>query len=376
MSKRAVAAARLIAAVVILAGMCAWGVSALAQDDGSAPPHTVIAQGLAIAPEPPAIWRVRSVDPLAADEAESTTLDFSFAYGLTGGTVIRNDVTFKRARIEPGEAYFFSGGDPYTWYRYGNDPTTVLMIEFAPATDEEQPEGVLYASEPIDSFPSNVLDYELYHGQLGARGETTIRNYLGPALLFILEGSAIVTPTDGEAVGLEANGGLILDVGAQMTAGNEGVTYLIAGFQDQVLDPDELAAQEEAAGTPEPAGTPEAAEGTPAASPAADATPDAPLAPSADEDRDGLLNGDEPREGTDPRNPDTDGDGLTDGEEVQRHETDPLNADTDGDGLNDGYEINTTQTDPLEADTDSDGASDGDEWFIYGTDPTDEEDAP
>src|SRR5687767_13204009 len=120
MSTRAVASARLIAAVAILAGLSAWGWSALAQERSS-PPHKIIAQGLAIAPESPASWRVRSLDPLPAEEAESTTLDFSFAYGLVGATVIRNDVTFKRARIEEGEAYFFSGGDAYTRYRYGND---------------------------------------------------------------------------------------------------------------------------------------------------------------------------------------------------------------------------------------------------------------
>ncbi|MDK7272544.1 hypothetical protein, partial [Actinotignum schaalii] len=70
--------------------------------------------------------------------------------------------------------------------------------------------------------------------------------------------------------------------------------------------------------------------------------------------------------GTDPKNPDTDGDGLTDGEEAgtdidengkpARNEdgtpkvddskatkTDPKNPDTDGDGINDGDEVNGTK---------------------------------
>jgi len=37
--------------------------------------------------------------------------------------------------------------------------------------------------------------------------------------------------------------------------------------------------------------------------------------------------------------PDTDGDGLSDSEEVDIHGTNPLVADTDGDGLNDGDEV-------------------------------------
>ncbi|WP_225888062.1 adventurous gliding motility protein AgmC [Myxococcus xanthus] len=57
---------------------------------------------------------------------------------------------------------------------------------------------------------------------------------------------------------------------------------------------------------------------------------------------------------------DTDGDGLTDAEEVVLG-TDPENADTDGDGLPDGIEVNTAGTDPLDDDSDDDGILDGNE---------------
>lgn len=57
---------------------------------------------------------------------------------------------------------------------------------------------------------------------------------------------------------------------------------------------------------------------------------------------------------------DTDGDGLTDEEEVGLG-TDPLEADTDGDGLFDGEETATYQTDPLNPDSDGDTFLDGQE---------------
>ncbi|MFK7929109.1 MAG: hypothetical protein AB8H79_13030 [Myxococcota bacterium] len=66
---------------------------------------------------------------------------------------------------------------------------------------------------------------------------------------------------------------------------------------------------------------------------------------------------------------DTDGDGLTDGEEAELG-TDPSVADTDEDGLNDGAEVNTHDTDPLDSDSDADGYLDGDE-VAAGTDPKD-----
>ena len=75
-----------------------------------------------------------------------------------------------------------------------------------------------------------------------------------------------------------------------------------------------------------------------------------------DSDGDGLFNDDEVIYGTDPYDEDSDDDGLTDYEEVITYQTDPLiDADKDSDGLSDGYEINTSSTDPNDTDSDDDG---------------------
>ncbi len=65
-----------------------------------------------------------------------------------------------------------------------------------------------------------------------------------------------------------------------------------------------------------------------------------------DADSDGLTVTEEETAGFDPRNPDTDQDGLSDGEEVSIHGTDPLLADTDGDGQSDASEL-AAGTNPL-----------------------------
>ena len=87
-----------------------------------------------------------------------------------------------------------------------------------------------------------------------------------------------------------------------------------------------------------------------------------------DNDNDGLSNQVENQLQTDPLNPDSDGDGLTDGDEVNTHGTDPLSNDTDNDGLSDNEEI-SLGTNPALADSDSDTLSDNDELQIYFTDP-------
>jgi Concanavalin A-like lectin/glucanases superfamily/Bacterial TSP3 repeat len=71
---------------------------------------------------------------------------------------------------------------------------------------------------------------------------------------------------------------------------------------------------------------------------------------------------------------DTDGDGLSDWDEINVFGTDPYKKDTDGDGLSDFYEVTTylgyqpLQTDPRNPDTDGDGILDGYE-VAHGWDP-------
>lgn len=66
----------------------------------------------------------------------------------------------------------------------------------------------------------------------------------------------------------------------------------------------------------------------------------------ADIDGDGLLNIDETNLGTNSYNPDSDADGLIDGDEVYVYFTNPLLLDTDLDGLSDGDEVLVYSTDP------------------------------
>ncbi|MGD1944832.1 MAG: gliding motility-associated C-terminal domain-containing protein [Croceivirga sp.] len=94
-----------------------------------------------------------------------------------------------------------------------------------------------------------------------------------------------------------------------------------------------------------------------------------------DADNDGLNDDIEENLGTDPNNPDTDGDGILDGQEVNVDETDPLDdcdsnggtplgdSDCDNDGLTNNEEMDL-QTDPFDADTDDDGLTDGEEVLV------------
>ena len=89
-----------------------------------------------------------------------------------------------------------------------------------------------------------------------------------------------------------------------------------------------------------------------------------------DTDGDGLLDKQETELGSFIKKADTDEDGLLDGEEVNTYGTNPVHSDSDLDGLTDGEEVNTYNTEPLKDDTDGDGLRDGQEVNDFGTDPT------
>jgi hypothetical protein len=109
----------------------------------------------------------------------------------------------------------------------------------------------------------------------------------------------------------------------------------------------------------------------------------------ADQDGDAATNQQEYEAGSAPDNPDTDGDGATDGAEIHRMAggspapTNPVRPDSDYDGLLDGVETDTdvfvsrtdTGSDPLSTDSDGDTFGDGQEVF-HDSNPNDSASTP
>jgi subtilisin family serine protease len=91
---------------------------------------------------------------------------------------------------------------------------------------------------------------------------------------------------------------------------------------------------------------------------------------NGDADADGSSNAEEVVARTNPRQPDTDADGVADGLEAAAYGANPNVPDTDHDGIGDGAEV-AARTNPSSRDSDGDTFTDYEETVTYGTDPTD-----
>lgn len=338
--------------------------------DPSAPHAQVIAHGLAILPAAPVVWRVREITPPPPSEAEGETGGFSFTLQRAGGAVIRNDVTDKRALLEPGQAFFMSADDPYTRRAEGRESTSWVFEMVPPGASTQTSDGdVVFTSGTMDVLPQGVYDVEMIRDVLLTDEEAVLPAHTGPALIMVTDG-ALDAATDGDAPAtLNAEDGLLTpDTPTLRNIDDQPAVYVALIIGNSVQADNAPARTPVARGTAAPAPA-QAAQATsppeeatseeqatePESEPAATAPPDEtavePTASSGeDSDGDGLSDADEADIGTSPGDPDTDGDDLRDGEEVDWG-TDPFVTDTDGDGKNDGDEVHEFGTDPTDPDS-------------------------
>lgn len=357
--------------------------TAAAEFTAGAPHVATVAQGLT-GIEGPVVWRVREVGLSSTGAPESAAT--SFTLQRTGASVVRNELTSRRIRLEPGEAYFMPSGDPFLRYAIGSEPSIVWIVELlspdAAATAPASGGTVLFTSDAINDYPKGTFDVELQRGVLLPGEATDLPAHTGPALVMITSGRVQASADGGPAAPIGAGSGRLVAGGLTMRNGDaEPVAFVVAALGEPVDGAEQPAALAQATQPPgqavavptvllppvdqQPTPVPVAVEPTPVP-----ATTQQTAATAGDTDGDGLSDVEEANIGSDPLNRDYDGDGLLDGEEAYTYGTDPLNNDSDGDGLLDGEEVSQYFANPLATDSDGDGVGDADELFVYGTSPS------
>ncbi|HEV2127524.1 MAG TPA: hypothetical protein VGR22_02775 [Thermomicrobiales bacterium] len=185
----------------------------------------VIAQGLIYLTGDDVVWQVRDVD---IAEPSTVTGNARVILQRSGETVIRNDLTGKRTRLEPGEAYFASAGDPYTTFPDGNTPSEVWTFEVS--NSNEVGEGAFYLSPDVSGYGEAVYDYEFTRHTTTPGNPATIAAGDGPSMVMVLAGQVNVTDENGTA-SLTTRDGLIVngDATVESTSGEAVVVSMTIG---------------------------------------------------------------------------------------------------------------------------------------------------
>jgi hypothetical protein len=283
----------------------------------------VIAQGVVAVGPGDVVWQVTQGSAAPPANAQPVTARDGFLVAADGAILVERDGGDEQVRLAGGEATLTRAGDEELRAALGSNAAAFAAIELA-AVGEESAEAT-FTSAPF-AGDGDRHDLDLVADSLAAGEALTIPAGAGSTLVLLTAGAADVTTDAGEVFPVAAGDAVALDGALTATAGEAGAALVAAVVGPAVPQLGEQA-------TAAPAGTPAAAVAVAPASPAADP------AGADDEDADGLTAAQEDELNTDPVLADTDGDGLTDGDEVNVHRTLPLIDDTDGDGVADGDEV-------------------------------------
>jgi len=359
----------LVALLVMTASMT----TVLAQGFGPAGPSpasghaSVVANGVISLEEGNSRWHVtRHIAEAGSEPIVFTSPGFI----LAGNTplLLTDQASGYRYRLAGGEALMAHQGSAITIETFGA-PDSFLFIHLVP--DDTDP--LANATERILTsarFPvkSGDFDADLLRDVLSEDETTSIPAGALPTSIYVARGEVNVKSANDER-GLATGDAAIFTGSLDITAIADG-SIVYAGFVGASVPVVETPATPipatPAPATPAPA-TPMPSTPVPVA---ASPTPEEPeVTFSTDSDGDGIPDLQEVLLGTDPDNPDSDDDGISDGDEIDIWGSDPLNMDTDDDLLYDGGEL-VYGTDILNPDTDGDYLSDGNEVYVFLTDPT------
>jgi hypothetical protein len=164
----------------------------------------VLAQGLVYLSGGDVVWQVREVELTGSS---TVTGNSRVILQRSGASIVRNDVTGKRARLEPGEAYFAAAGDPYTTFAETNTPAVVWVFEIS--NSNVVGDGAFYLSPSISGYGEAVYDYAFTRHIVDTDRPATVSGGDGPSMFMVLAGQVNVTDDEGTAT-LAARDGLIV----------------------------------------------------------------------------------------------------------------------------------------------------------------------
>jgi outer membrane biosynthesis protein TonB len=200
----------------------------------------VLGHGLAYMTGDQVVWQVRETEIPA--EAEASTSNAAVMLQRDGSTIIRNDVTGKRAKLDPGEGYFRGADDAYTAVAEGSG-SVAWTFELVPSSDVA--DDAFYESPLINDLEEGVYDMMLTRYVLQPDESAELPAHTGPALIMVSAGEIDVEDESGLSTLAASDGQLMPGEGTVSNNSTSPAVYLVALLGDQVSDDSAAAAQAE-----------------------------------------------------------------------------------------------------------------------------------
>lgn len=197
----------------------------------------VLSQGLTFVTEGKKVWTVTEVDVPAVDDASSEAGGTAIWLQREGATIIRNDVTGKRAKIEAGESFFRAADDAYTLSADGSSST---LWRFELVDVDSADADAFYEGRVIEGLSEAVYDLEVTRFIL-APGETAeLPDYNDTGLTMVISGGIEVQGADTPAASLSSGDGQTMLPGQGSAtvenSGSEVAMYIFVALGDEVSD--------------------------------------------------------------------------------------------------------------------------------------------
>ena len=235
----------------------------------------VLAQGLSFQSGGQVVWQVRGVEVDDFASAQPEVSNAAIILQRDGSSIVRNDVTAKRALLSTGEAYFKAAEDQYTTGGQGG-ASTVWIFEVVEQNNVA--DDAFYESPVVEDYAEGTYDFQLIRYVLQPDEEVTVPPHTGTALVMATQGEIEVEDDRGpNLLGVEDNGEgqgqLTTGGGTVLNTTDEPAEFVFVHFGASVDD----------TSSGEPAVAPAATEApsTDTTTPAAETTP--PAAASGDE---------------------------------------------------------------------------------------------
>lgn len=193
----------------------------------------VLGHGLTYESGNDVVWQVREQVIPDVNGAEAETTNAAIMLQREGSTIIRNDVTAKRAKVDPGEAYFRAGGDPYT-AAATDDESIVWTFELVDPNDVAM--DAFYESPIVGDISEGVYDLLLTRYVLLPDEELTLPEHNGTGLLMVMSGEVEVD-ANGDLSALETEDGQMIPRSASVTnPSSVPSVFVYAYLGDEVAD--------------------------------------------------------------------------------------------------------------------------------------------